>query len=184
MEMARVAETSESGTSDLQLVERARAGDRASFEQIVVRYEQRVYAACRSLLRDREDAIDVAQETFLQAFLSIGKLREEDHLAGWLCGIALTLCRARRRRTLRRNRLWGTRLDRPKPSGAHEESPFEEWLQRLPDEERIAVGLRYHAELSHKEVAEAMGLRVAVAKRLVYQGLLSLRTLMRGEDVL
>src|SRR5262249_22688511 len=105
MEMARVTETTEPAASDRELIERARAGDRTSFEQIVVGYEQRVYGACRSLLRDREEAIDVAQETFLQAFLSLGSLREDGRLAGWLCGIALTLCKGRLRRTLRRHRL-------------------------------------------------------------------------------
>src|SRR5687767_5093027 len=114
MEMARVADPP--AVSDLELVDRLRAGDRASFEQIVGRHEQRVYAACRSLLRDREEAIDAAQETFLHAFLDIGKLKDPAQLAGWLCGIALTLCRSRRRRTARRERLWERRPRREGPS--------------------------------------------------------------------
>ena len=174
-----MAEPPEPGISDVELVDRVRAGDRASFEAIVVRYEQRVYAACRSLLRDREEAIDAAQETFLHAFLSIGTLKDVDRLAGWLCGIALTLCKSQRRRSLRRRRLWERR---PTPSAPGEAPPFEEWLQRLPEEQRIAVGLRYHADLSLKEVADAMGLGVPAAKRHLYQGLLNLRTWMRRED--
>lgn len=175
-----MADPPEAGISDNVLVDRLRAGDRASFELIVVRYEQRVYAACRSLLRDREEAIDVAQETFLQAFLSIGSLKEPARLAGWLCGIALTLCKARLRRRLRRQRLWERR---PRPARISEASSIEERLQELPEEQRIALGLRYHAGLSHKEVAEAMGLRDPAAKRLVHQGLLNLRSAMRREDV-
>jgi RNA polymerase sigma-70 factor, ECF subfamily len=182
MDMAHVAETPEPDTSDQEFVRRSRSGDRASFERIVLRYEQRVYGACRSLLRDREDAIDVVQETFLRAFLSIGKLRDDAHLAGWLCGIALTLCKARRRRTLRRHRLWESRPAPPKPAEAAETRPLEECLRRLPDEQRVAVGLRFHAQLSHGEVAVAMGVSLTSAKRLVHQGLLALRELMGQED--
>ena len=180
--MARLAEKAEPGTSDRELVDGVRAGDRAAFGEIVVRYEERVYAACRSVLRDREEAVDAAQETFLQAFLSIGKLRDERHLAGWLCGIALTLCKARRRRASRRRRLWRLRPDPPRASELPEESPLEESLRRLPEEERVALGLRFHAALSHADVAEAMGLEVAAAKRLVYQGLQRLREMMREND--
>src|SRR4051812_11204519 len=100
---------SDAEPSDRELVERSRAGDRASFGLIIARYEHRVYAAGRSLLHHREDAIDVAQETFLQAYLSLGTLRDESLLAGWLCGIALTLGKAWLRRTLRRHRLWERR---------------------------------------------------------------------------
>jgi RNA polymerase sigma factor (sigma-70 family) len=169
---------------DRELVERWRAGDRAAFERILERHEQRVYAACRSLLRDREDAVDVAQETFLQAFLSIRSLTDESHLAGWLCGIALTLSKGWLRRTIRRRRLWERRPEPPREGPASEELPLEEWLQRLPEDERIALGLRFHAELGHRDVAAAMGLSVAAAKRLVYQGLSDLRTMMRQEHLL
>ena len=177
-----MTEASGPGTSDRDLIGRIRLGDRASFEEVVLRYEGRVYAACRSLLRDREDAIDVAQETFLQAFLSIGSLKEEDRLAGWLCGIALTLCKARRRRTLRRLRLWERRPESSRLSDAAEPFPVDEWMDQLPEEQRAAVALRYRADLTLKEVAEAMGLPMTTAKRLVHQGLLALRTLLHRED--
>lgn len=169
---------------DRELVERWRAGDRAAFERIIDRYEGRVYAACRSLLRNREDAVDVAQETFLQAFLSIRSLVDESHLAGWLCGIALTLSKGSLRRTLRRRRLWERRPEPPTEEPSPGEFPLDDWLRRLPDEERIALGLRFHAELGHKDVAAAMNLPPAAAKRLVYQGLSNLRTMMRQEHLL
>jgi RNA polymerase sigma-70 factor (ECF subfamily) len=183
MGMARSAETAEPETSDRDLLREARSGDRAAFGEIVLRYEDRVYGACRSLLRDREDAVEAAQETFLHAFLSIEKLRDDGQLAGWLCGIALTLCKARLRRASRRRRLWGLRPGRARPCGTPEESSLEESLRRLPEPERVALGLRFHASLSHADVAEAMGLDVPAAKRLVYQGLQHLREMMDQEDV-
>lgn len=165
--------------SDQELIERCRAGDRAAFDAVVERHEQRVYAACRSLLHNREDAVDIAQEVFLQAFLSIGALRDASRLAGWLCGIALTLGRAWRRRAGRRQRLWARRPEAADAVEAAEETILDDCLRRLPDDQRIAVGLRFHAELSHQELAEAMGLSMPAAKRLVHQGLLGLRSMMK-----
>lgn len=162
-----------SRVSDRALVERWRAGDRAAFEAVVDRYERRVYAACRSLLRDREEAADVAQEAFLQAFLSVDALRDPARLAGWLCGIALTLSRGRLRRTLRRQRLWERRPE-PPPRSA-EEVAFDDPLRGLSEEQRAALGLRFHAELGLKEVADALGLSVPAAKRLIYRALSTLR---------
>ncbi len=89
MEMPRVADPLEPQLSDSDLVGRLRRGDRASFGAIVLRYEERVYAACRSILRDREEAIDVAQETFIQAFLSIGTLTEGGEEPQMLSGFTL-----------------------------------------------------------------------------------------------
>ncbi len=88
---------------DAQLVQEARAGDRAAFGAIYSRYADRIHDFCRSALRDPHEAADVTQETFLVAAGRLGQLREPDKLRAWLYAIArneaMRRSRSRRRAT-------------------------------------------------------------------------------------
>jgi RNA polymerase sigma-70 factor (ECF subfamily) len=165
--------------SDAELCRRARAGDRDAFDELVGRHQDRVYRTCRLFLRDPEDAADAAQEAFLQAYRSLDSLRDAAQAGSWLCGIAIVVCRGNVRRSARRRRL----LEENAPASRSDRPPatLEPYWSQLPPDLRLAVGLKYYAGMSHDEAAEAMGVTPAVAKRLVYQGLSTLRTLIGTE---
>jgi RNA polymerase sigma-70 factor (ECF subfamily) len=165
--------------SDGDLLSHARSGDREAFDEIVSRHQERVYRTCRLFLRDTEDAADAAQDAFLHAYRSLSSIRDEKRLVSWLCGIAILVCRGSVRRSVRRRRLLEEKgpLERPEQA-AHSLEAF--WAQ-LPVDQRTAVGLKYYAGMSHDEAAAAMGVSPAVAKRLIYQGLSTLRSLIGPE---
>lgn len=83
------------------LVSRARTGVRAAEEALYTRHVGRVLALCLRLLGDRDEAEDVLQETFLEAFAELSNLRDPSQFASWLRGIAVHKAegRFRRRRT-------------------------------------------------------------------------------------
>ena len=60
--------------SDWQLVEKCQAGDASAFQKLVSRYHQKVFMVILGLMRNREDALEVAQETFFRAFRKDQKL--------------------------------------------------------------------------------------------------------------
>ena len=76
--------TPEFGTrDDLDLVLRTKAGDRSAFELLVGKYQDRAYIVALQILRHHEDALDVAQEAFARAYLSIARFRGSAGFYTW-----------------------------------------------------------------------------------------------------
>src|SRR6202035_5648927 len=86
--------------SDGALVAGARRGDNQAFERLVFRHKQRVFAVAQRITNNREDAEDVAQESFHKAFLHLDKFQEKSQFSTWLTRIAMNeaLMLLRRRR--------------------------------------------------------------------------------------
>ena len=90
---------------DREAVHRAQGGDFAAFEALVARYERRIYSLAVRIVRQRQDAEEVVQQTFLSVIEHLGEFREEARFSTWLVRIAtnhaLVLLRKRsRRRTI------------------------------------------------------------------------------------
>ncbi len=88
------------GDPDLALFRQARGGDFTAFEQLVARYQDRVYGLARRMLGESHDAEDVTQQTFLSLVEHLKDFREESTVAAWVLRIAanhaLKLLRKRR----------------------------------------------------------------------------------------
>ena len=150
--------------SDGDLARLARGGDPVAFRLLVERHQPMVRARARQLAPDPGDVDDIVQESFLQAFLALDRLRDPDRFAGWLAGIVLNVCRR-----LHRGAPVTLLADWPEP--LHPTSagglPSTEDLDRadalraavagLPAGQRRAVTLHYYADVPAGQVAEAPG---------------------------
>jgi RNA polymerase sigma-70 factor, ECF subfamily len=77
---------------DLSLIDRFKGGDQAAFEELILKYEDRIYNLCRLILGNSHDAQDMAQETFLKAYQKLKDFKPEASLYTWLYRIAVTTC--------------------------------------------------------------------------------------------
>src|SRR5260370_21654849 len=75
--------------SDAALVAATKSGETHAFEKLVVRYERRVFAVAQRITNNREDAEDVAQESFHKAFLHLDAFQEKSRFSTWLIRIAM-----------------------------------------------------------------------------------------------
>ena len=127
---------------------------------------------CQQVLRDWSCAEDAVQEAVLQAWLSLGKLREPERFGAWLAGIALHVCqswlRYQANRTWSLETLLGGRLV-PEPVDRAASPPecaelrdlqrrVRQAVAALPAGQRAAVTLFYLADLSHTEIAALLGI--------------------------
>jgi RNA polymerase sigma-70 factor (ECF subfamily) len=158
-------------TPDCELVAAARGGSQGAFREIVARHQQAVRNFLRRALDEPADADDLAQETFLAAWTSLGRYRGQASLRSWLCAIAwkkrLTHARSSRRTA---NRQAG--LDVPVPSGPSPDQALDlqAALRRLPEAQRAAVALCLGGGFSHAEAAEALATPVGTIKSHVERG--------------
>ena len=174
-------------------IRQAAAGDRAAFGRLVLRHQDAVITAARYLVRDPEDAEDVAQEAMARAYRNFARLHDRGRFQPWLVRIAWRLAVNRRRGDGRR--AGRERALAPGPERADAEAlvlsrEFEEHLWRavdgLPERLRAVVLLCAAQGYEVREVAAALAVpegtvksRLHRARRVLAE---KLQCLMRGVD--
>ncbi|MCX8072289.1 MAG: sigma-70 family RNA polymerase sigma factor [Candidatus Binatia bacterium] len=171
-----------------RLVERARAGDRAALEALLLRYQNTVYRFGARMCGHPSDAEEVVQETLLTAAKAIGQYRGEGAFSTWLYRIARSLCRKKRRRS-KFAPAADEQLDVssaravPDPSSAPEEllarreiaAALKHAVTALPGPFREVFLLRDLEGLSTEETAKVLGLRPATVKTRLHRARLAIR---------
>jgi RNA polymerase sigma-70 factor, ECF subfamily len=178
--------------SDDGLVTAARLGDSQAFEELVFRHQQKVLAMAQRITNNREDAEDVAQESFHKAFLHLHDFQEKSRFATWLTRIAMNeaFILLRRRRAVFEV-LPGSPDDDVKSSSEAfvDQSPNPEescWrrertdlltkaINRLGPKIRSTILLRDIEERSVEETAQILGTSITAVKARVFQGRRKLR---------
>ena len=178
--------------TDAQLLERFLARPReeaeAAFAALVARHGPMVLATCRRILRDRHDAEDAFQATFLVLVRRAASVARREQLAGWLYGVATRTARAARaragrRRAGERRAMDAARCGSQQGEGRGElDGLLDEELGRLPEKYRMPVILCELEGLSRREAAHRLGVpEGTVASRLARgRGLLRDRLERRG----
>jgi RNA polymerase sigma-70 factor (ECF subfamily) len=169
-------------TLERECVDRARAGDRAAFDLLVTRYERQIYSFAYRLMGDADDAQDVAQDTFVNAYRAIGRIRGPLNLSAWLHRIASNrgLDLLRRRQRLRWLPWAGPKHDHLRPCAPTDEPErsalsretgvaVQRVLNRLAPRHRLVLLLREYEGLTCAEIGEVMGLSRAAVKSLLYR---------------
>jgi RNA polymerase sigma-70 factor, ECF subfamily len=148
---------------ELQWVSRCRSGDETALGHLIARHRNRLIRTAANLLRDRHEAEDVAQESFLKAFREIGRLRDDRAFSGYLYRICVRLCMDR----LRLKRAEPAEFDRVQDcEGRHIENRvvIEKVLGQLPADLRTTLVLREIEQLSYEEVAEFMHVPIGTVR--------------------
>lgn len=155
------------GPGDRELVLRARRGDRAAFGLLVRRHQRRIHGLGVRLLRDRDDADDLVQETFVRAWRALDRFDPERPLMPWLLRIAtnraMSLLDVRKRR--RAEELTETIPDAgPSPPEQADRrrlhAAVRREVDRLPEDQRVVLVLRAAEDLSYREIAEVLGVPI------------------------
>lgn len=174
--------------NETQLIRQARLGDSAAFAALVELHERFVYNLALRTLGNADDAADIAQETFVRAWLALPTFRQEARFRTWLYRIVLNLCINRLPRLRRElNDLTHDELaDVPEPACDQLDPPASLEMQeqraclhreidRLPEQYRLLVSLRYQHELSYDEIAALLNLPVSSVKTGLFRAKTRLR---------
>jgi RNA polymerase sigma factor (sigma-70 family) len=171
---------------DAELIERARHGDVASYEELVRRYQEVAARVAYLAAGSAADAEDAVQEAFVKAYRALPRFRQEAPFRPWLLKIVANEARNRRRAAGRRARL-ALRLAEDRPSGDAAPSPevavldreerelLVEAVNRLGERDRMVISYRYFMDLSEREMAEALGVPPGTVKSRLARALRRLR---------
>jgi RNA polymerase sigma-70 factor (ECF subfamily) len=172
-----------------QLLSRVRAGDPDAWGELYRRYAPAIFRFCRRLLPAREDAEDATTEIFMKVRQKLGTYDASRPFTAWLYKVSSNHCwdtlrRRRIRQDLETGDVDSLPLEHPDPSqlerlqAEHTSKEVRSGLARLPDRARMALVLRYYADMSYEEIADTLGVRRA------FVGVLLLRARHQLRDAL
>jgi RNA polymerase sigma-70 factor (ECF subfamily) len=170
--------------NERQLLEAARRGDLDAFEAFVRHFERRVRTVLFRLLDDYRDVEEAAQDTFVQAWRSLGAFRGDAAPFTWLYRIAVNEALMRRRR----RRVETVDLDETHAAeqASGESSELRAFLvdqiRALPWDQRAALVLRDLEGLSNEEVAHVLEITTAAAKSRIHRGRMQLRAALEDRE--
>ena len=169
------------------MTKRFQNSDILAFEELIRRYQDRVYNLCRYMVRDPQDAQDAAQDVFLKAYKGLKDFRPDASLYTWLYRIAVNTCLDYKRKA-RRDALKNEPLPEDLPST--EPFPAELYesrenteaiqvaLQKLPEKLRAPIVLREIDGLSYEEIAEVLHTSMGTVKSRISRARGELRRIL------
>ena len=156
--------------SDRELVQKCQTGEMSAFEELVSRYHQKVYMVILGLLRNREDALEVAQETFFRAYRKINSFQGGSSFYTWIYRIAVNLAIDAQRRQKRNPLDFRESMDgllesqdevaRDPFADVHDKELRQNLTNAINDltpEHKAVIVLRTIEALSYKDIGEILG---------------------------
>jgi RNA polymerase sigma-70 factor (ECF subfamily) len=172
-----------------ELVGRFKHGDEKAYNELANLFKQRIFNLVLKMVRNREDAMDLAQEAFVKAYHSLKDFREEASFSTWLYRIAVNLCLNFTQRDKFRSFILLEEVSQPVLSS---ESPLKDLEQKelnqaidqavlnLPSKQRAVFILRHYQELPHSEIAKILDKSEGTIKANYFQAVKKLRKSLAG----
>lgn len=168
--------------SDFEVIRRVLDGETAAFELLVLRYQQTILRLAQRMTRNTEDAKDVAQEAFVQAYRSLGGFQGQSNFSTWLYRIAVNLCLNRLKASRREDpgEIDGNLADAREDSLAtlltsERDRALAAAIEELPPQQRATLTLRVYQNLSHREIAQVLDCAEGTAKANYFHAIRALQ---------
>lgn len=180
--------------SDIEIISEILQGDRQKFRILVDRYQSNIFRTCMGFVHNKEDADDLTQEVFIQAYQALTSFNRDASFSTWLYRIAVNaslnkLRRAKKNRFLQRiGNVFGSEITNAYaiPTSIAEDpenllisTQRSEWVERalnsLPENQRTAIILSKYDELSQREIASIMETTEGAVEALIQRAKVNLR---------
>lgn len=180
--------------TDSEIIRQILQGDRNRYRELVERYQPMVFRTCMGFLHNKDDADDLTQEVFIQAYQTLQGFKGDASFSTWIYRIAVNASLNKIRKSSK-NALF-QRLETAFGSEKNKEYSFSipdpenpenililhehrEWVQKalnsLPENQRTAIVLSKYDELSQKEIAEIMNTTEGAIEALIQRAKANLR---------
>lgn len=171
------------------LIERIKEGDREAFMTVTALYQKKVFLLAFSFFHNREDALDIVQETFLRLYQKVHLFRKGQNFQNWLLQIAKNLCIDYQRKNYSKSKEY----DREKPieemnlALPDEKDPylssdlkgiFSECLKKLATKQRLIFVMKHYNQLEYQEIAQILGIALGTVKSLHFKAVQNMRGLV------
>ncbi len=181
--------------TEQELVARAKAGDENAFEQLMLDNQTRIYNLTLRMTGNPDDALDLAQEAFLNAWKGLKFFKGDSAFSTWLYRLATNACLDHLRKQKRRQDIWLPQLadeeddslpdvpdERYRPDTELEKrerlETLQQGLSKLSDEHRQVLVMRELEGLSYQEIGDVLDLEAGTVKSRISRARLALRKIL------
>ncbi|MBI4764803.1 MAG: sigma-70 family RNA polymerase sigma factor [Deltaproteobacteria bacterium] len=174
--------------NDGDLVNRSKGGDHSAFEELLRKYQDRIFNLCRYMLHDNEEAQDAAQDTFIKSYNSLKDFKPEVSFYTWLYRIAVNTCLDFRKKVRLVPSDDESAVDnlpyaQPSPEGLVQSKEtgrlIETALQKISKKFRTVIILKEIEGLSYEEIAEVLHISIGTVKSRISRAREELRKLLQ-----
>ena len=175
--MCRVMEVEATEPTDQVIIESILKGQGELYEEIIKRYKNSIYSLCMRMVRNSEDAKDLAQEAFIKAYQNLQKYNPEYKFSTWIFKVASNLCidylRKRKIQTLS----YDDKISMPHDTVSAEDrylhncnrKQIEKAIQDLPADYRILIILYHKEGLSYEQMCKMLELPMSKVKNRLHR---------------
>lgn len=185
---------------DILLIERCKKGDESAYRALLKKYENSVHSICYRMVRNTEEARDIAQDVFVKVFNMLDRYNPHYAFSSWLFKITANLCID----SIRKRRASFISFDEPvqqeegsiprqfeSPGRNPEEvvidrqhgSMVSEAIETLPEHYRIIILLRHQEQLAYEEIAEQLQIPLGTVKARIHRAREMLKNRLRRMGV-
>ena len=182
--------------TEAELIQKAQQGDQSAFGELIVRNESKIFTLTLRMMGNREDAQDLAQEAFLNAWRGLDKFKGDSSFSTWLYRLASNACIDHIRKAKRRQEVMDAQSLDDEEFGAIQlpdsrydpqnelerqelREALEKALQTLPDHQRQVLIMRELSGLSYQEIGDALEMDIGTVKSRISRARLALRKLLK-----
>jgi len=175
--------------SDLELIEKFQKGEQQAFNQLVLKYQKKIYDLVYRMIRNNEDALDLAQEVFVKAYSNLKDFKREAAFYTWLYRIALNLSFNHARQKKVRSfvslvELGDTLPAKNNPADDLQQNQITMAIDKavltLPKKQRSVFVLRYYDQMPYKQMSEVLGKTEGSLKASYFQALKKLQKQLKA----
>lgn len=179
----------ETTNDDKLLVKKFQQGNKDAFDELVKKYQDKIYRLCYHFTENIEDALDLSQEVFLRAFRSLNEFKENANFYTWLYRIAQNLCidYTRHKKVISEfeTKDLGNVISDSLNSFPYKQIELRELenevskaLDKLSSKTKSMFILRYYEGLDYKSISEILGCRISAVKGGLFQGKRTLKKIL------
>ena len=173
--------------SDFELIDLTVEGQQEAYNVLVKRYSGSVYALAYRMLRNQEDAADIAQDVFLKAYEALSSFRKKSSFHTWLYRIASNSCINYLRRYSAQHHIELATYHAVQEADSLDtlytielQDVVNDAIEKLPEKQKATVLLRVCEGLSHREVSRILKCSVGTAKANYFHAIRNLRRFMKN----
>jgi len=171
-------------TTEQTLIQKAQKGDQDAFALLVTEHQKYVYNLALRVVKDENEALDVAQETFVRAWTALPNFKGQSQFRTWLYRIVTNLCYNRLPNLRKSLNDLGDDVMEDIPQFDHPASEIEsnetrrflhQAIDELDSQYKLLITLRYQNELSYEEIASTLNLPLGTVKTGIFRAKEQLR---------
>lgn len=169
-----------------RLVKRAQKGDESAYISLFKQYEVDIYRMAYVYVKNKEDTLDIVQETAYKSFSQINTLRNPEYFKTWLTRIAINIALnylKREKKIIHLNPEYTKMIPSTENEDVSLQIILKDLIEKLDPDEKSVVLLRFYADHTLSEISAILGMPLGTVKTILYRSLDKLRTQMKREDI-